>query len=375
MAKADSVDLSPEESAILREVEAGFVTPPARGISHGMGTPSMPSTPDLDAKGALLKRGMEQGVSLKEPLGQKFAVSKSGGQAPAYKAMSRDDKAAFRKAWCKDCYEEHLCVLRTKSMESSRTKLSTMTMVSGKALIKREGTTAFAMYAKKCQKLGPPWIEWDPMWERFNYADITKEYRDKFEQAWKVVVSDPSEKTEEQPSPAPKAGAKDGVVEAVAPHNSKRKRGNSADGGKPENNKELKGAKASSAMKQAEAAAVKLRAKIQATQGTSRQLQETIKQSPTEWDWANQSKLKAASAALTEFLQSTPTISSFFLLGNSVDFKKQTKSDPGSLRSEFSQFTSKGGPLEQDLSMETQRLLAMQAADKKARADAKVGKA
>ena len=369
------IALTPAEEQGLADIEAAFTS--------GNFTTSAPATGDvqLDSKGLLLKQGAEDGISLRSPLGQKFGVAANGGKSDAYKAMSREDKAMFRKAWCKEALEEHVQVLKEKTMTKSRSKTSTMTMVSGRALILREGLPAFTKYAAKCARLGAPWIEWDSMWERFVYADITKEYRDRFEQAWKVTLSEGDAPPESNTLPSgagaalpANAGAALPARAGVAPPGDTL-----AVGGGPSNKRRrlneksnlatpLKETSTAKGDKAAALAASKLRAKIHAVQGTARQLQENIKTTPAEWDWANVSKLKQASTSLSEFLQSSSFVSSYVLLGPTAEFKNGYKNDPVTMRNEFNTFVSKGDPVATELSKETARLLAMHAANKKATA-------
>jgi len=347
------VTLTPEEERGLAEIEAGFTIGSSGNASAATSNDDVP----LDVRGVELKTGAENGFGLKCALGQRFQTSATGGTTDAYKAMSRADKALFRKAWSQEEFDKHVKVLKERVVTKSRTKTATMTMVSGRALIAREGLVAFKKYAAKCSQLGAPWVEWDPMWERYTYADITKEYRDMFEQAWKVTLQENSAESAGTPSPAP-------PITSIVPDGKRRRVSTKSNPPTP-----LKEVGAGKGDKEKAAAAAKLRMKIQTVQGTARQLQDNIKTAPAEWDWANLTKLKQASAALTEYTQSTTFISSYVLYGPAAEFKNRYKGDPVTMRNEFQTFVAKGEPVVQELSKEVSRLLAMHAANKKATAE------
>jgi hypothetical protein len=59
-------------------------------------------------------------------------------------------------------------------------------MVSIKEIIKREGAADAKKYIEKCAALGPPWLFWDPMWERYECMVMTRSHQDVFTKAWRL---------------------------------------------------------------------------------------------------------------------------------------------------------------------------------------------
>jgi hypothetical protein len=347
--------LSKADEALAARMQATAAT----AMATREGTQPVEKDLELDEKGRTLKNGMEEGLVLRSAAGQKFSADPKGGKSASYQAMSRTDKSEFRKQWCKDCFNEHVSVLKEKVQIEPKTKMAKMKMTSGRALIKREGAEAFERYASKCIELGPPYIEYDHMWERYNFGDVTKEYREEFTKKQQIIVRTSGDATSSnEPQPAT-AAATEGVAE--------RRRINQTESGVPETpNKQPKQQGAPKDDKALACEANKLRTKIQGAQGSARQLQDFMKASPTEWEWANKTKLVAAAAALSDFSQTSTFVQTFILTGATPAFKASYKTDPILMRNEYSNFINKGSSLAQGLVKETNRLLAMSAADKKA---------
>ena len=69
-------------------------------------------------------------------------------------------------------------------------------MVSVKDLIKKEDAQDATLYIQKCAKLGAPWIQWDPMWERYEVMVMQKSHSDIFARAWRLKC----QRVEESPA-------------------------------------------------------------------------------------------------------------------------------------------------------------------------------
>jgi len=59
-------------------------------------------------------------------------------------------------------------------------------MKSIKAVLQAEGVEDTTKYVKQCAEMGPPWIEWDPMWERYNVMVMEKSHSEIFTKAWRL---------------------------------------------------------------------------------------------------------------------------------------------------------------------------------------------
>jgi hypothetical protein len=329
---------------------------------------------ELDNLGKLLQHGATEGLNLRGAVGQRFSRSDTGATSPLYKAMNRADKEAFRKQWCGTELDEHKELLRDKEKVNTKTKLTKMTYVSGTALIKREGITAFERYAKKCAALGAPWIEWDGMWDRYVYAEATKEMQERYDQVWRLKSRDNG------PTDAPplKDNADTDNAAAVTPA-AKRKRICS----KTPKEKAVAATKAPSAPgkgigkgttqkamteddKTCTTTATKLRSRIQTGLGSAKHLLDVAAKSPTEWEWANTGVLQKATDAMDDFVKTDEFFQAFYLLGISNEFKAQYKNDTHNMMVKFRSWNELGEPLCAAVSKNTARLLAMSAASKKA---------
>ena len=378
------VTLTDQEEKALRCLESGFKT--------GGACTQTESVVALDATGKELKKGEEEGIDLRGAIGQRFSRSEAGGKSQLYQAMSRDEKANFRKQWCGDELQAHTKLLREKQVSHTKTKETSMKYESGKALIKREGITAFERYAKKCASLGPPWIEWDHMWDRYVYAEVTKELKERFEQAWRVKLMDAPKDddaavdgADAQPAspavatPPPKRlrlQAKTPDPEpaatglAVGKDQGTRKdagkdQGTGKGAGKGIGKGAAKGA-GKNDDKATHANAAKTRTRIQSALGSAKHLLDVVAKSPEEWAWANTGVLQKATDTLDDFIKGDDFNQAFYLLGPSQEFKAQHKDDAHGMMVNLKKWSVEGETKCADVSKCTARLLAMNAASRKA---------
>ena len=314
----DAQPLTAEEEEAAKTVDAK-VTSMMR--SRGNVGASKPSEVDvqMDAKALALQDGMANGINLRCALGQKFAIDPQGGNSSIYMAASREDKAEFRKRWCEDGFNKHVQILKEKIIEERKTKLSSMKMASGRELIKREGLEAFLKYSEKCIAYGPPFVEWDSMWERWTFGDVTKMYTDTVSKLKRATLRETSDANQganvENARAAGAAGnPKEGQVETQPVPKRRRlttKGGLPPSGGVTPQKLPKEKPPAIGDDKQASADATKLRNKIQQAQASARQIHECMKAKPQEWEWANKSKLVKAQEALAEFVQSDSFVTTY----------------------------------------------------------------
>ena len=369
------------------DIEAAMQKKVGAAMAVRGGTESGPASVEvqLDQRALALKTGAENGIDCRCALGQRFSSDAKGGKSQAYAAMSREEKSEFRKRWCEGAYNEYVSILKEKAWTDEKIKRAKMKMISGRALIKREGIEAFQKYAEKCMNLGRPWVEWDPMWERWNYGDVEKEYENKFTATSKISIVTTGDRDESAKPAAGRGTIQRNNVEATADNDgAKRRRLNAkvppvsdtGNGGTATPLKEVKKGngnnrgKSPGDDKSVGQDASKLRAKLAATQAAARHLTEVIKSTPHDWEWANTKKLSEAVKSLNEFCQASEFTSQFTLTGPTQQFKTQYKADPITLRNEYKSYMDHGAPLVSALQVEVNRILAMQAADKKARSDA-----
>ena len=152
---------------------------------------------------AALRQATIEGVDPRGSLGVRFQRDAEGGQNKAYKALAgQKAKADFRRRWAKALLEK---VVESREREDELKQVDTTKgeMVSIKELIKREGADA-KKYIEKCAALGPPWIFYDPMWERWECMVMTRSHKDIFTKAWRLKCARMQSSVEEQ-SPTKKA--------------------------------------------------------------------------------------------------------------------------------------------------------------------------
>ena len=152
---------------------------------------------------AALRQATIEGVDPRGSLGTRFQRDAEGGQNKAYKALAgQKAKADFRRRWAKALLEK---VVESREREDELKQVDTTKgeMVSIKELIKREGADA-KKYIEKCAALGPPWIFYDPMWERWECMVMTRSHKDIFTKAWRLKCARMQSSVEEQ-SPTKKA--------------------------------------------------------------------------------------------------------------------------------------------------------------------------
>ena len=150
-----------------------------------------------------LRQATIEGVDPRGSLGPRFQRDAEGGQNKAYKALAgQKAKADFRRRWAKALLEK---VVESREREDELKQVDTTKgeMVSIKELIKREGADA-KKYIEKCAALGPPWIFYDPMWERWECMVMTRSHKDIFTKAWRLKCARMQSSVEEQ-SPTKKA--------------------------------------------------------------------------------------------------------------------------------------------------------------------------
>jgi len=152
---------------------------------------------------AALQQATIEGLDPRGPLGTRFQRDAEGGQNKAYKALAGNKaKADFRRRWATAQLQK---VVESREREDEWKQVDTTKgeMVSIKELIKREGADA-KKYIEKCAALGPPWIFYDPMWERYECMVMTRSHQDIFTKAWRLKCARMRSSVEEQ-SPTKKA--------------------------------------------------------------------------------------------------------------------------------------------------------------------------
>ena len=153
---------------------------------------------------AALRQATIEGADPRGSLGPRFHRDAEGGQNKAYKALAgQKAKADFRRRWAKALLEQ---VVESREREDEWKQVDTTKgeMVSIKELIKREGGADAKKYIEKCAALGPPWLFWDPMWERYECMVMTRSHQDIFTKAWRLKCARMQSSVEEQ-SPTKKA--------------------------------------------------------------------------------------------------------------------------------------------------------------------------
>ena len=132
----------------------------------------------------ILQAASTGGLETRGGLANAFNRCPLGAKSADYKG-TREEKAAFRRRWAANKYQE---VLMTREQEEGLSQIdkSKGTMKSIKALIKEEGIEDTRDYVMKCARLGAPWIEWDDMWERWNVMVMEKSHSEVFTRAWRL---------------------------------------------------------------------------------------------------------------------------------------------------------------------------------------------
>ena len=155
---------------------------------------------DHDGEGltAKLRQASVESFAARGNLGVQFQRDEAGANSDEYKKMTgHKEKAEFRRRWAATRLEK---VVQSREREDEWKKVDTTKgdMVSIKELIKREGADA-KKYIEKCAALGPPWIFYDPMWERYECMVMTRSHQDIFTKAWRLRCSRMNPNLEEQP--------------------------------------------------------------------------------------------------------------------------------------------------------------------------------
>ena len=141
---------------------------------------------EITKEEAALRQAILGGVDPRGSLGPRFQRDAGGGQNKAYKNLTgRQEKADFRRRWAQAQLEQ---VVESREREDEMKQVDTTKgdMVSIKELIKREGAADAKKYIEKCAALGPPWLFWDPMWERYECMVMTRSHQDVFTKAWRL---------------------------------------------------------------------------------------------------------------------------------------------------------------------------------------------
>jgi len=138
-----------------------------------------------DALMDLLQKAGTDGVDLRGPLCNQFQRDANGGKSEEYKQGSRFEKQEFRKRWASQKFEA-MSKVREREDEWKQVDTTKGNMVSIKELIKKEGSKDAKKYIEKCAKLGSPWIQWDPMWERYEVMVMERSHADVFTKAWRL---------------------------------------------------------------------------------------------------------------------------------------------------------------------------------------------
>ena len=149
----------------------------------------------LEAK---LQKASVGSFAARGSLGVQFQRDEAGANSDEYKTLTgHKEKAEFRRRWAATRLEK---VVQSREREDEWKKVDTTKgdMVSIKELIKREGADA-KKYIEKCAALGPPWIFYDPMWERYECMVMARSHQDIFTKAWRLRCSRMKSNVEEQP--------------------------------------------------------------------------------------------------------------------------------------------------------------------------------
>ena len=133
----------------------------------------------------LLQKATTEGVDLRGPLCNQFWRDANGGKSEAYKRGGRFEKQEFRKRWAAQKFED-MTKVREREDEWKQVDTSKGNMVSIKELVKKEGAQDAKKYIEKCAELGAPWIQWDPMWERYEVMVMERSHADVFTKAWRL---------------------------------------------------------------------------------------------------------------------------------------------------------------------------------------------
>jgi len=134
----------------------------------------------------LLQKTCTDGVDPRGPLCNQFQRDANGGKSEEHKKGSRWEKQEFRKCWAAQKFED-MTRVRGWEREDEWKQVDTTkgNMVSVKEPIKKEGAKDAKKYIENCAKLGCPWIQWDPMWERYEAMVMERSRADVFTKAWR----------------------------------------------------------------------------------------------------------------------------------------------------------------------------------------------
>ena len=231
-------------------------------------------------------------------------------------------------------------------------------MISIKALIKQEGPKDSKKYIEKCAKLGSPWIEWDPMWERYEVMVMHRSHADVFTKAWRLRC----QRTEFVADAAKNPPAK---AVTTAPPKAPSAKAQAAKGSKRANPEG--GESKTPAKKQATTLAMANKTKASFKSATSgvQTLTSVITTNPA-WQWASNEHtlkpLQAARSALDQAVADCP-FAQIFLTMPVSDVKKSYNDEQ--ISKECGAMAILPDPLVRMLAQETSQLVNMHASRSK----------
>ena len=153
-----------------------------------------------DENMTLYKSASEDRVDPRTMLGVRFSRDPEGAGSEDYNARKgRIARSEFRKAWAAQKYKVMVEEKLHTTTEHKKVDTSKGVYRSVKWLIKNEGVDDSKKYVDKCLMLGPPWYEWDAMWERLEFLVMEKSFKGVFTRRWK---RDTEEKVEQEPKRA-----------------------------------------------------------------------------------------------------------------------------------------------------------------------------
>ena len=310
-----------------------------------------------DALMELLQKASAEGVDLRGPLANQFQRDPSGAKDEEYKKCNRWEKQEFRKRWAAQKLED-LTKIREREDEWRQVDTSKGNMVSIKALIKQEGPKDSKKYIEKCAKLGSPWIEWDPMWERYEVMVMHRSHADVFTKAWRLRC----QRTEFVADAAKNPPAK---AVTTAPPKAPSAKAKAAKGSKRANPEG--GESKTPAKKQATPLALANKTKASFKSATSgvQTLTSVITTNPA-WQWASNEHtlkpLQAARSALDQAVADCP-FAQIFLTMPMSDVKKSYNDEQ--ISKECGAMAILLDPLVRMLAQETSQLVNMHASRSK----------
>jgi ribosomal protein S10 len=311
----------------------------------------------------LLQKASTEGVDVRGPLANQFNRDPSGAKDEEYKKCNRWEKQEFRKRWAAQKLDD-MTKIREREDEWRQVDTSKGNMISIKALIKQEGPKDSKKYIEKCAKLGSPWIEWDPMWERYEVMVMHRSHADVFTKAWRLKCQ-----RTEGPAVMTAGAAKDPPAKAVttAPPKAPSAKAQAAKGSKranPEGGESKTPAKKQATPTPLALANTTKKSFKSATSGVQT-LTSVITTNPA-WQWASNEHtlkpLQAARSALDQAVADCP-FAQIFLTMPVSDVKKSYNDEQ--ISKECGAMSALLDPLVRMLTEETSQLVNMHASRSK----------